>query len=609
MTDNVFNVVRTGIQTGNFEKANPGTTGRISNNILNVWRLGIFHNLWYSNASPISVDHNTIHAITYPGATKWNGILVASFDLAANTSIVDNVIDIPDTVTFPAPGYTVGYNIWNDHTTSPLVVQGGTVTGGDYGIWVNNFEGYNSNANHTSVTVDGVTIDGAVIGINVWDSLSNTNAATVTATLTNNTIINTEIGLQVSGPQASAQATGNFINDNLDGVVVAGDAALVLHNNSLDNNTTSITNTGATLVDASSNWLGNEDATIVAGLISGSVDYTPWFNGDMDTDPVTPGFQGDFSYLNVDDDSVQNGIQTVIGEGIHLTTPDGTVNVWDGTYYGAVMIDKPLTFQSEHGPAVTTLHGGLTTPAIYVVSIRASDVTVDGFTVTNPLYNDPMADISGIVAAYYGDPVINNITITNNIVTQIGAETRLLTDPNIHWVATGIVSAGVVDGMEIADNVVFDIHHTNAGGSSNYLSPVGIGVYGEDDVNFTTNVNVHDNLVYDISAINTEGAIGTGYGIAVGWASGDTVVENNLIHDVAGRGISTSLYTFGEVDILSNTLYNIGETAVLFRSEFGGSMIANNIYGNGTGHHLGHNHRHSSNCPIQPHFQQPGGRE
>ena len=161
VTNNVFNVVRTGIQTGNFEKANPGTTGRISNNILNVWRLGIFHNLWYSNASSISVDNNTIHAISYPGATKWNGILVSSFDLAANTSIVDNVIDIPDTVTFPAPGYTAGINVWNDHTTAPLVIQGGMVTGGDYGIWVNNYEGYNSNANNTSATINGVTIDGA----------------------------------------------------------------------------------------------------------------------------------------------------------------------------------------------------------------------------------------------------------------------------------------------------------------------------------------------------------------------------------------------------------------------------------------------------------------
>ena len=55
------------------------------------------------------------------------------------------------------------------------------MTGGDYGIWVNNYEGYNSNANNTSATVDGVTIDGAKIGINVWDSPSNTNGATVTA--------------------------------------------------------------------------------------------------------------------------------------------------------------------------------------------------------------------------------------------------------------------------------------------------------------------------------------------------------------------------------------------------------------------------------------------
>ena len=332
-------------------------------------------------------------------------------------------------------------------------------------------------------------------------------------------------------------------------------------------------------MDASANWLGSEDATIVAGLDQRPVDYTPWFNSATDIDLVAAGFQPDYAYLHVDDDSVQTGTLTS-DPGRHqcsqLRTAQSTSGMERTMAVSCWICRSPSNLKTV--PEVTILHGGLTSPAIYVVSIRSSDVTMDGFTVTNPLYNEPGGDTSGIVAAYYGDPIISNINILNNIVTQIGADTRLLTDPNLHWVGTGIVSAGVVDDMTISNNVVYNIHHTNAGGPGNNLSPVGIGIYGQDDQAFTTNVVVSGNEIYDISAINTEGATGAGFGVAIGWASGRTTVENNLIHDVTGRGISTSLYTYDLVDILGNTLYNIGQTAIMFRSEPGGSILSNNIY-------------------------------
>lgn len=252
ITGNVMNTVRVGIQTGNYSAANPGTTGRISNNTFNVWRLGIFHNLWYSNASTISVDNNTINAISYPGATKWNGILISSFNGSANTTIADNIINIPGTVTFAAPGYTAGFNVWNNNTTAPLVIHGGAVTGGDYGVWVNNYEGYSGNAGNTFVTLDGITIDGAGIGVNVWDSPSNTNSATVSAILTNNQILNTETAVQVSGSDASAVvggtswADGNTLESNTLAVSISSGSAVV-KGNIISNNTGVFDQSGGTL--------------------------------------------------------------------------------------------------------------------------------------------------------------------------------------------------------------------------------------------------------------------------------------------------------------------------------------------------------------------------
>ncbi len=211
VTDNVLENVRAGIQTGNFYRVNPGTTGKISNNVINSWRTGIFHNLWYSNASTISVDHNTINAIPPPGAAdKWNGILLTSFGGNVNTVISGNVISVPSTLAFT--DYTAGYNVWNDTTTAALTIEGGSVTGAKYGVWVNNYEGYSSNAGNTRIIVNGVTIEESEIGINVWDSPLNTNNSTVTATLTNNTITNSNVGVQVSGQDATATGDHNQIN-------------------------------------------------------------------------------------------------------------------------------------------------------------------------------------------------------------------------------------------------------------------------------------------------------------------------------------------------------------------------------------------------------------
>jgi parallel beta-helix repeat protein len=221
-----------------------------------------------------------------------------------------------------------------------------------------------------------------------------------------------------------------------------------------------------------------DPVAMIGGVQSANVDYSPWLNAGTDTDGVKIGFQGAFSSLNVSVDSPQSGIANHIQEGIDTATTGGAVSVWDGTYYGGFTINKSLTLHSEHGAAATIVHGGLNLPAIYVASIRASDVTLDGFTVTNPNYSNPGADVSGIMAAYYGDPLIQNVHILNNIVTVIGSPDRVLSDPETDWNATGIVSSGQVDGLEIAHNTVFNIHHINTG-AGNDISPVGIGAFGE----------------------------------------------------------------------------------------------------------------------------------
>jgi nitrous oxidase accessory protein NosD len=261
ITNNVFTGVRVGIQTGNFSAANPGTTGSISNNQIGVWRLGIFHNLAYSNASPLTISDNTITAETYPGATKWNGLLLSSIGGAVNATISNNDIVIPGAVFFAPPGYTAGYNVWNVTTTAPIAISGGIVTGGDYGVFVNNYEGYSSDAGNTAVKIDGVTVlDSAIAGVYVKDSPSNTNNATVYANIQNCTLDTNATGILVAGADASAKANSNKI---------AG------------NPTAGVTNTSGVLMDAKNNWWGSATGPGSVGpgsgdLVSTLVDYDPW---------------------------------------------------------------------------------------------------------------------------------------------------------------------------------------------------------------------------------------------------------------------------------------------------------------------------------------------
>lgn len=327
VTDNVMTGVRTGVQTGNYYNANPGTTGSISNNQIGVWRLGIFHNLAYGSASPFTISGNTITAEAYPDATKWNGLLLSSIGGAVNATITGNNIVIPGAVSFAPPNYTAGYNVWNVTTTAPIAIAGGTVTGGDYGIFVNNFEGYTSNADPTAVKIDGVTILGSdIAGVYVKDSPSNTNNATVYANIQNSALNTDAIGILVEGADATAKANLNQI---------AG------------NPTYGVNNASGNPMDAENNFWGACDGP----------------------GPVGPG-SGDNVSANVDyDPFVTSAPAGILQALIDAAAPGDTIDLGTCAPYQGATVDKPLTI-NLNGSTIGEGSPGLT--------ISADDVTVNG---------------------------------------------------------------------------------------------------------------------------------------------------------------------------------------------------------------------------------------
>jgi hypothetical protein len=233
--NNVVQDVRVGVQTGNYYRANPGAAATISNNTLAVRRSGIFHNLHYSSASPFTVAGNTITAVDSAG-THWDGITLSSFQTAANTTVQNNIIDGSATTISPRSGY-VG---WNLPTTADITVGGGTVTGVDYGVWINNYEGYASDAEYTHLTVDGVGITASQAGVYVLDSPSNGNGSSVYGKVTGNcSISGAAVGVKVEGSDSSATVVGNAMSITGNGVGILVDAGKALiENNNLSGNTT-----------------------------------------------------------------------------------------------------------------------------------------------------------------------------------------------------------------------------------------------------------------------------------------------------------------------------------------------------------------------------------
>jgi hypothetical protein len=435
--DNVITNVRIGIQTGNFQSSHTGAPQFevIENNTIETRYLGIFYNL--HRFSPLTVTNNTItgidNATEASTATRpWRGMLLASLGNNMGASLIANNTINGTAITSFTTGKE-GINVWNVKDDSPVNIDGGNISGVDVGVFLNNYEGYSSNAaDGAHATLNGVFIDAADIGVRLLDSPSSTSNAAVEATLRDNEIVGGTDAV-VLEEQVAGTVTASLTENSLEGT-----SGLTISAAGISNN-----------VPATCNWFGTENAPTIAAGISGNVDYVPYLVVDA-AGTVNPSWSAS-SYscagvlpVNVYSDAA---LTTLVGSYATIqsaidaasTLSGFYITVDAGTYDEQVQVNKELTLTGIGATKPVVNFTGTVTGKTTLFDVSQPNVTIENFEMNVDLTKLH----SGIVASASN---IDNLTIKDNIIN-----------------ATGSSSAGNLSGYGDRNAV-----SVNYGGSTNY---------------------------------------------------------------------------------------------------------------------------------------------
>ncbi|MFB6251744.1 MAG: nitrous oxide reductase family maturation protein NosD [Halobellus sp.] len=247
-------------------------------------------------------------------------------------------------------------------------------------------------------------------------------------------------------------------------------------------------------------------------------------------------------------------VTTVSGGGAALqnavdAASDGeTLVVTDSTTYDPVTVDIGVTIEASGDP---TIEGDGDTGA--AVSIEADDVTVKGFTVTNPdgllgikiqtgydgatIENNTIEDVGptgrlGVTGIVVGQGDHDDIEITNNVIQGLDQET---TDDSGFPTVNGILfdannsDPGTITNTAVNNNTIRDVESD--------IAPLGIVVQHETDGVAINNNEIRDLVAADDTdsdpSDDTDFSFTFAQGINIASPSTtDTVVNHNVIENI-----------------------------------------------------------------------------
>ncbi len=408
--------------------------------------------------------------------------------------------------------------------------------------------------------------------------------AAVTPVFTNNTVngmakanstgiyITTEIWGFTSG-NVSVSFENNSIINNVDGMYVVAEAGFTntstffnneFHTNSNSNVLAGVGGMGAGTfaLQMSGNYWGSTDPGVVDASIQSNADYTPWLASGVAT---SPGFDGDFSVLYVDDNSPQIGSVNRVQEAVDMVS-GSTIYLMPGLYVGQVVctgfadlniIGAGQLVTTIQAPATAMTHSFVTSGPnnnFAVLSIENSadvdvqDLTIDGAGKGNLQYRfigaayrnsgGSMSDITvkdvrdnPLSGAQHGNAVYSLCDDGNPRTLDLARVTT------IGFQKTGIV----LNGADLTANVS-ECTVTGAG-------PLGLGLPAQNGIQFGTGA---DGSISDciVSGISYTPAAYVATGLLL-FGPGPVVTSGNTITDV-----ETGAYFIDAAGSYNNTSYS-----------------------------------------------------
>ncbi|MBL7822498.1 MAG: HYR domain-containing protein, partial [Saprospiraceae bacterium] len=431
-----------GVQTNNFHLAAPSPGNvKISNNTFTLQKVsiagdadyedvsGILINLHYQNASDFEVNNNTItNSSSVADRTGSSGVEFWSIQTAVGVNTSGNVIS----------GFESGYQMWNCPTTNTISVKDGSVTGSDYGVFANNYDGYNSDAASSSYIVDGVDLLNTTTGIYVKDNNSNSNGSTVAVQIKNNALITGSVkGILIEGGDASASFSGatpasfvgqttyidqisngtNAPSTNIDATAVSFDGQTGLTGSFAQlftiedkiNHKIDWKALGFVLVKANNDYVTD----INAGQTAVNNDYTRLRNAvEQASNNWTINLKGSF-----------NWVETNAANSWALGN-DGVVSPSDDYSILIPANINGVTFTAPEGLSTASINGPGDLPAVNLEGVLVFDGGDNqNWTISNMEFKE--FDLSiGMFNGAGGSDAFNNTTITNNtfnIATDLNA--------------------------------------------------------------------------------------------------------------------------------------------------------------------------------------------
>ena len=409
-----------------------------------------------------------------------------------------------------------GIEVWNVKSTSPSVISGGSVTGVENGVFVNNYDGYPSTGSNApdggNASLSSITITGCVTGIYVKDNSLSTHAGVNLAIGSGVVVTGGTTGLLIENSAASAGASlsdiafsgqsGNYITllsnaNNIDATLATfggntGAGATLAQNFAIEDKISHKIDNGAlgfVLVKA-----GNDFVTV--NSFASPATTTPQIQRGVDA--ASNGFTVNVGPGSFNDNVIVNKEVNIAGQG------QGTTNVY------------PATSNPNCGGAGG---GSLCAGGSYIFLVQSNNVTI----------HDLTAD---------GD----NTTLTSGTVAggaDLDARNGIITNHSL----------GVYQNLEVYNVTIQNIYlrgiYASSGGSFNFhentvanvqANPASIGMF-----NFGGSGAFTNNTVSDCND-----------GIASNWSTGTTYTGNTVSSSGSGIHTDNNGGSGGVADIISN---------------------------------------------------------